>query len=115
MPFGLKNAGATYQRAMMALFHELNHKTLEFYVDDLVVKSKIKEDHVTDLAKVFERCRIFHLQMNPMKCAFGVKDGKFLGCVVHKQGIEPDPVKIKAVQEMPAPKNVKELKSWLEK
>ena len=83
MPFGLKNAGATYQRAMTAIFHDMIHDFVEDYVDDLVVKSKRALDHIMHLEKVFERCRKYKLKMNPKKCAFAVNTGKFLGVTVH--------------------------------
>uniref|UniRef100_A0A2N9H7S0 RNA-directed DNA polymerase n=1 Tax=Fagus sylvatica TaxID=28930 RepID=A0A2N9H7S0_FAGSY len=79
MPFGLKNAGATYQRTMTAMFHDMMHREIEDYVDDIVVKSKTRRDHFGVLKKVFERCRLYKLKMNPLKCAFGVSAGKFLG------------------------------------
>ncbi|KAK4400811.1 Retrovirus-related Pol polyprotein from transposon.6 [Sesamum angolense] len=82
MPFGLKNAGATYQRAMQKIFNDMLHKNVECYVDDLVVKSKKRENHFHDLRKVFERLRRYQLKMNPSKCAFGVTSGKFLGFIV---------------------------------
>ena len=93
MPFGLKNASATYQRAMMAIFHDMMHQELEDYVDDIVVKSKKRGEHFYVLRKVFERCRAFKLRMNPFKCAFGVSSGKFLGFLVHNRGIDIDPAK----------------------
>ncbi|CAL2270464.1 unnamed protein product [Prunus armeniaca] len=83
MPFGLKNAGATYQRAMTAVFHDMIRKEVEDYVDDLVVKSKTREGHQEVLRRVLERCRLYGLKMNPKKCAFGVSSGKFLGFQVH--------------------------------
>ena len=85
MPFGLKNVGATYHCTMTAIFHDMMHRELEGYVDDIVVKSKRREDHVQILRKVFERCRAFKLRMNPLKCAFGVSFGKFLGFLVHSK------------------------------
>ena len=75
MPFGLKNAGATYQRAMTAKFHNMIHQELEDYVDDIVVKSRKREEHFRVLKRVFERCRAFKLRMNPLKRAFGVSSG----------------------------------------
>ena len=75
--FGLKNAGATYQRAMTAIFHDMMHQELEDYVDDIVVKSRKREEHFRVLKRVFERCRAFKLRMNPLKCAFGVSSGNF--------------------------------------
>ncbi|KAA0048376.1 uncharacterized protein E6C27_scaffold264G00950 [Cucumis melo var. makuwa] len=82
MPFGLKNAGATYQRAMQRIFDDMLHKHIECYVDDLVVKSKKKCDHLKDLKLVLDRLRKYQLRMNLLKCAFGVTLGKFLGFIV---------------------------------
>jgi ribonuclease HI len=115
MPFGLKNAGATYQRTMTAMFHDMMHKEIEDYVDDIVVKSKRREDHLGILRKVFDRCRLYKLKMNPLKCAFGVSAGKFLGFLVHNRGIDVDPAKASAIATMKAPTSHKELKSFLER
>ncbi|KAG9442418.1 hypothetical protein H6P81_018272 [Aristolochia fimbriata] len=112
MPFGLKNADATYQRAMQNIFDDFLHKRVECYVDDLVVKTKQRSYHLLDLRAVFERLRRFQLKMNPLKCAFGVTSGKFLGFIVHHTGIEVDQSKIDAIQKMPEPRNVSELKSF---
>ena len=78
MTFGLKNAGATYQRAMNYIFHDLIGKLVEIYIDDVVVKSATTGGHLEDLRQVLERTRRFGLRMNPKKCAFGVLAGKFL-------------------------------------
>ena len=75
MTFGLKNAGATYQRAMNYIFHDLIGKLVEIYIDDVVVKSKSAGGHLEDLHQVLERTRRFGLKMNPKKCAFGVSAG----------------------------------------
>ena len=75
MPFGLKNAGATYQRAMTAIFNDMMHQELKDYMDDIMVKSRRREEHFHMLKRVFERCRAFKLRMNPFKCAFGVSFG----------------------------------------
>ncbi|KAL0299019.1 UNVERIFIED_CONTAM: Transposon Tf2-12 polyprotein [Sesamum radiatum] len=99
MPFGLKNIGATYQRAMQKIFDDMLHKNVECYVDDLVVKSKKRENHFHDLRKVFERLRRYQLKMNPSKCAFGVTSGKFLGFIVRQRGIEIEQAKIDAILE----------------
>ncbi|KAL0454263.1 UNVERIFIED_CONTAM: Transposon Tf2-12 polyprotein [Sesamum latifolium] len=88
MPFGLKNAGATYQRAMQMIFNDMLHKNIECYVNDLVVKSKMRQDHLQDLRKIFERLRRYQLKMNLLKCAFGVTSGKFLGFIVRHRGIK---------------------------
>jgi hypothetical protein len=113
MPFGLKNAGATYQRAMVALFHDMMHKEIEVYVDDMIAKSKKGEDHVKVLRKLFERLRKYELKLNPAKCSFGVKSGKLLGFVVSNRGIEVDPDKVRAIQSMPSPKTEKEVRGFL--
>ncbi|CAM8928707.1 unnamed protein product [Rhodiola kirilowii] len=111
MPFGLKNAGATYQRAMQKIFEDMMHKTIECYVDDVVVKSKARSDHVQDLRTVFERLRKCQLKMNPLKCAFGVTSGKFLGFVVTHRGIEIDPDKNQSYSRNASePKCLKELR-----
>ena len=115
MLFGLKNAGITYQRTMVAVFHNMMHRELEDYVDDIVVKSKKGEEHVQVLRKVFERCRTYKLRMNPLKCMFGVSSGKFLGFLVHSRGIDMDLAKATAITTMKPPTTVKELKSFLGK
>ncbi|XP_027169602.1 uncharacterized protein LOC113769344 [Coffea eugenioides] len=115
MPFGLKNAGATYQRTITTLFHDMIHKEMEVYVDDIIIKSKKAEDHLIDLRKLFERLRKYNLKLNPAKCAFGALAGKLLGVIVSKKGIEIDPVKIKAIRDMPVPKTQKDVKSFLGK
>ena len=113
MPFGLKNAGATYQRAMVTLFHDMIHREVEVYVDDILAKSKKEEDHVQVLRRLFERLQKYQLKLNLAKCSFGVKTGKLLGFIVSDRGIEVDPDKAKAIQEMPAPKIEKEVRSFL--
>ena len=79
MTFGLKNAGATYQRAMNLIFHDLIGIILEVYIDDIMVKSAGLSHHLPDLRLALERMRQYGLKMNPLKCAFGVSAGKFLG------------------------------------
>ncbi|XP_060179912.1 uncharacterized protein LOC132609777 [Lycium barbarum] len=113
MPFGLKNAGATYMRAMTTIFHDMIHKEIEVYVDDIIIKSRKSSDHLTDLRKFFDRLRRYNLKLNPAKCAFGVPAGKLLGFIVSRRGIELDPSKIKTIQELPAPKSRKDVMSFL--
>jgi len=96
---------------MTSIFSDLLHKDVECYVDDLVVKTVRKSDHIQVLDRVFERLRKHHLKMNPFKCAFGVSSGKFLGFIVRYRGIEIDPQKIKAILDMPPPQNLRELQS----
>ncbi|KAK9029881.1 hypothetical protein V6N11_031323 [Hibiscus sabdariffa] len=113
MPFGLKNAGATYQRAMVALFHDMLHKEIEVYVDDMIAKSRTEEEHLKNLKKLFQRLREFHLKLNPTKCTFGVTSGKLLGFIMSKRGIEIDPDKVRAIQELPPPRTQKEVRGFL--
>ena len=91
------------------------HQELEDYVDDIVVKAKKREEHFYVLKRVFERCRAFKLRMNPLKCAFGVSSGKFLGFLVHNRGIDVDPAKAMAIETMRPLVTVKKLKSFLGK
>ena len=100
MTFGLKNAGATYQRAMILIFHDLIGKIVEIYIDDVIVKSNTEHQHLADLCAVLERARKYGLKMNPSKCAFGVSAGKFLGFMVHERGIEVNPDRVKAIKEV---------------
>jgi hypothetical protein len=111
MSFGLKNAGATYQRAMTVVLDGLLYEIVECYIDDIIVKSKQETDHLKHLTMVFECLRKYKLKMNPMKCAFGVSSRKFLGFIVTKGSIEVDPTKIKAIMDMPQQKNINDLKS----
>ncbi|CAL2276220.1 unnamed protein product [Prunus armeniaca] len=115
MPFGLKNAGATYQRAMNLIFHDLIGRTVEVYINDVVVKSPSKADHVGHLRQAFNRMRAHGLKMNPKKCAFGVTAGNFLGFLVHQRGIEVDKNKAMAIMTAPLPRTKKELQSFLGK
>ena len=82
MPFGLKNVGATYQHAATAWLHDLIHKEVEVYVDDMTVKSKDHEWHIPALRKFFERIWFYKLRLNPKKCTFGVTSRKLLGFMV---------------------------------
>jgi dsDNA-binding SOS-regulon protein len=109
MPFGLKNAGATYQRLMNRMFHNQIGRNVEVYVDDMLVKSKEEDGHLDDLRETFETFRKYQMKLNPSKCAFGVYSGKFLGFMVSQRGIEANPDKIKAILEMQLPKTTKEV------
>ena len=93
MPFGLKNAGATYQRLVKKMFKDQLGDTMEVYIDDMVVKSKEAKNHVRDLKQAFEILDQYNMKLNPSKCHFGVGSGKFLGYMVTKRGIEASPQK----------------------
>ena len=103
MPFGLKNAGATYQRLVTKIFRPLLGKTMEVYIDDMLVKSKERSGHASHLEETFELLRKHCMKLNPLKCAFGVSAGKFLGFMVTQRGIEANPSQIKAILESQAP------------
>jgi len=111
----LKNAGATYQRAMNFIFHEFIGKLVEIYIDDVVVKSGDFTKQLADLQKVLECTRKHGFKMNPNKCAFGVSAGQFLGFMVHQRGIEISRRSIDAINKIVAPANKTELQSLISK
>ena len=113
IPFGLKNAGATYQLAATTLLYDLIHKEVEVYVADMIVKSKDCEGHVLALRKFFERSWFYKLRLNPKKCTFGITSRKLLRFVVSQRGIEVDLEKIKAIVEMKPPRTEKEIRGFL--
>jgi hypothetical protein len=103
MTFGLKNASATYQRAMDLIFHDLLGIILEIYIDDVIVKSDSMDSHLADLSLALERMHRYRLKINPLKCVFGVSAGKFLRLVIHEHGIEIDPKKIECINKVQLP------------
>ncbi|KAI0488406.1 hypothetical protein KFK09_028237 [Dendrobium nobile] len=109
MPFGLKNAGATYQRLMNKVFKTLIRRNMEMYVDDMLVKSLKKSQHISDLEQCFHLLRYYNIRLNPTKCAFGVTSEKILGFMVTHRGIKANPKKIKVLRDMVPPKNIKEV------
>ena len=111
MPFGLKNAGATYQRLVNMMFEHLIGGIMEVYVDDMLVKSKQACGHVQDLGEMFRILRKFQMKLNPLKCAFGVASGKFLGFMVNSRGIEANPEKVRALIDLKSPTKIKEVQS----
>lgn len=114
MPFGLKNAPATFQRLMDRMRSGLKDVCVLTYLDDILVISEDLDRHLEDLQQVFERLRLFNLQANRNKCVFGRERVTYLGHVISPQGIEPDPTKVEVVVNMKAPGNVKELKTFLQ-
>ncbi|XP_031101915.1 uncharacterized protein LOC116005818 [Ipomoea triloba] len=109
MPFGLRSVGATYQRMVNALFGDLIGKTMEAYIDDMLVKSKDMHDHASDLRRSLEIMRRNQLRLNPAKCTFAVQTGKFLGFMMTRRGIEPNPAKVKPIMDMRPPATVREV------
>ena len=115
MTFGLKNAGATYQRTMNLIFHDLLGIVLEVYIDDIVIKSADLGNHLADLRLALERMCRYDLKMNPLKCAFRVSAGKFLGFIIHEKGIEIDPKQVEATKRVEALTCKKDLQKFLGK
>jgi hypothetical protein len=107
MPFGLKNAGATFQRCMRRVFRELIGHIIEVYVNDIIVKSKKTGDLVPDLTEVFAKLRQHGVKLNPEKCVFGVPRGMLLGFVMSECGIKANLEKISAIMDMGPIKNLK--------
>nr|XP_016453476.1 PREDICTED: RNA-directed DNA polymerase homolog [Nicotiana tabacum] len=101
MPFRLKNTGVTYQRLVTKMFKEQLGKMMEVYIDDMLVKSKRKEDHIDHLREEFGILRQYDMKLNNKKYAFGVASVKFLGFLVSQRGIEVNPDQIKAINGIP--------------
>jgi hypothetical protein len=109
MSFGLKNARATYQRAIQMCFADQLHRNVEAYVDDVVIKTRESSDLIADLEETFSSLRRFRWKLNPTKCVFGVPSGKLLGFIISNRGIEANPVKIMAITDMGAPAIIKDV------
>lgn len=103
-PFGLKNVGVTYQRDMNSMFHDFIDTFMKVYIDDIVIKSSSKDGHINHLRKSFERMRKYGLKMNPLKCAFCVHFGDFLGFVVHKKASKSIKTKPKQLWSLSLPR-----------
>ncbi|CAM6113397.1 unnamed protein product [Calypogeia fissa] len=112
MPFGLCNAPGTFQRIIMAVFHDFLRKFLEVFIDDFAVYGE-KEDHLENLRMTFQRCREVGLKLHPGKCIFGVGEGTLLGHKVSKRGIEVDKEKVSVWQAVKFPTNVTEVRGFL--
>ena len=109
MPFGLKNAGATYQRLVNRMFQKQIKTFMEVYIDDMLVKSIKAELHITHLAEAFQVLKSYNMKLNLVKCAFGIFARKFLGFIFNNRGIEANPDKIKVVLDMMPPSNIKDI------
>ena len=97
MPFGLKNAGATYQRLMDEVLAPMLGRNVQAYVDDMVVTSQERGKHAADLEELFATISKYRLKLNPEKCVFGVEEGKFFGFMLTKRGIEANPDKLSLI------------------
>jgi hypothetical protein len=109
MPFGLKNAGATFQRLMHKALGAQMGRNAEAYIDDTIIKTRESHTFIEDLEETFANLRKVNIKLNPAKCAFGVPSGKLLGFLVSHRGTEANPDKVKAIKEMRPPRNLKEM------
>ena len=110
MSFGLKNVDATYQRLVTKMFRLLLGKTMEVYIEDMLVKSKERPDHTTHLQQAFELLRAYDMKLNPTKCAFGVSVGRFFRFMMTQRGIEANPAQLQAILESLGPSS----KKWIQ-
>ena len=107
MPFGLKNAGATYQRCRQACLKEQIGRNVQVYVDDIVITTKSGATLLDDLRETFDNLDRYHIKLNPKKCAFGVPAGQLLGYLISARGIEVNPEKIQAILTVKQPKDLR--------
>ena len=109
MPFGLKNAGATYQKLVDKIFEQHKGRNVEVYVDDNIVKSLTEETHVVNLGETLATLLKHKMKLNPKNCMFEVRSDKFLGYMVSERGIDANPDKIKAIIELPESKTIRDI------
>jgi len=107
IPFGLMNAGATFQRAMDIAFVGEKDKFVLIYLDDIIVYSSSHQNYLQHLKKVFLKCRRFGILVNPQKSQFSLNEGKLLGHIVYATGIQIDPERAKAIQALTVPRSKK--------
>ena len=113
MPFRLCNAPGTFQRLMECVLRGLTWQIALVYLDDVLVYSRTFEEHLQHLRLVFDRFREAGLKLKPSKCHFGQTKVSYLGHVITPEGLQPDPAKVKVVQEYPVPKTVKDVRAFL--
>ncbi|KZL17871.1 reverse transcriptase family protein [Pseudovibrio sp. Ad37] len=110
LPFGLKNTGATFQRAMSYTFHDIRH-IVQPYLDDLPSHSTKRQDHPVHLCEMFLRYQHYRIRLNTHKCVFCVESGRLLGFIVSREGIRLDPLKVEAIVNLPPPASLQQLQS----
>jgi hypothetical protein len=115
IPFGLMNAGETFQREMDIAFIGEKDKFIVIYLDDITIFSKSDEEHLQHLRQTFKKCRKYGLSLNPKKSHFSMTEGKLLGHIVSPGGIMIDPSRVEAIQNISIPRNKKEIQSFLGK
>ena len=109
MSFGLKNAGATYQRLVNQMLSKQIGRNMKVYLDNMLVKSKEAKTHLANLQEAFDTLRRYKMKLNLAKCLFRVSPGKFLGFMMSQRGIEVNPEKVKAILDMASLKTVKKV------
>jgi hypothetical protein len=109
MAFGLKNGGATYKKCVHTVLEGQIRQNIEAYIDDIVVKSEKREDLLDDLKETFDNLRRFKMMLNPKKCVFDVSSGKLLGYMVSSRGIDANPKKVEAIENLQPPQTRKEI------
>lgn len=112
MPFGLINAGETFQRCMSKNFVDMKDQIIVIYLDDLTMFSKKRKNHMEDLRKLLQRCREHRISLNPKKSVFCVIEGKLLGHIVSQEGIKIDPERVKGIQRLSLPSSKIGVKSF---
>jgi hypothetical protein len=115
MPFGLMNAGETFQRAMDITFIGEKDKFMVIYLDDITMFSTSDDEHLQHLKQTFEKCRRYGISLNPKKSHFSMEEGKILGHIVSPEGIKIDPERVKAIQQIDIPRNKKSIQSFIGK
>ena len=113
LPFGIKNASASFQRMMEYVLSDLLPSTCLVYIDDVIVHSYTQAEHLQSLRKVFECLRFYNLKLKPSKCEFFKTELKFLGHIISDKGLKADPDKITAIKDWPQPKSVKQIRQFL--
>jgi hypothetical protein len=112
MPFGLKNAGATYQRTMQRCLQEQIGRNVHAYMDDVVVKTKQSGTLLDNLKETFTNLRRYRMKLNPDKCTFGMPAGHLLGYIISQRGIEANPSKIKAIEALELPTELRDVQKF---
>jgi hypothetical protein len=107
MPFGLMNVGATFQREMDIAFDDEKEKFIVIYLDAITMYSTSNKQHLKHLKKVFQKCKKFDISLNPKKSHFGVEEGKLLGHIISKEGINIDPNKVEGILNIDTPRSKK--------
>ena len=113
IPFGLTNAGTTYQRLVNHMFRPQIGRNMEVYVDDMLVRSLDEQKHQDNLQETFDTLKRYNMRLNSSKCVFRVSFGKFLGFMVSHKGIEANPDKIQSILDMKPPRSIKEVQSLI--